>query len=150
MKKEQQFKMWMEDNRDFQQNTISSRIGNIHTVESVYGEIDDLYAEDKCEGLIDLLSYSLTDFKNDIPPRHQIEIDGNAYTGTASLLQAVRRYVEFLKWEAAGGMPVMVKIGGEFYKVATCVLNSLREKYGDDKAGLKAEIMAVGVKVEEL
>ncbi|MBD5302245.1 MAG: hypothetical protein HDS16_04510 [Bacteroides sp.] len=95
MKRE--FKNWLTEQYGLQENAANSRTSNISTIEKYYGDIDRLIAEGKADALLSDLSYSTDDERNNRAPAHNIPIDGNIRTGSATLKQALRRYMEFLQ-----------------------------------------------------
>ena len=83
-------------------STAESRVANCIIIElEQHVNLDECYANDKCERLIGLLTYSHEEQRRNRPPRHSIPIDGNVYDGTATYKSAVKKYVAF---KDAGGM----------------------------------------------
>jgi hypothetical protein len=78
-------------NRD----TANSRKTNCLTVCRYEGDLDVHYAKDLCLTIIGKLSYSSDDENHNRLPKHKIPIKGIIRTGTATLKQAVKLYVEF-------------------------------------------------------
>lgn len=95
MKKE--FKNWLIEEYGLQESAANSRTSNISTIEKYYGDIDILIAAGKIDALLSDLSYSTDDERNHRAPTHNIPINGNIRTGSATLKQALRRYMEFLR-----------------------------------------------------
>lgn len=91
--KEEKFKIWLL--KKYQQNTANSRWSNCQTVESYEGDLDNHFDLDKCGHLINKLTYSTKDQRENKPARHNIPINGDVRNGTATLKQAVRLYVDF-------------------------------------------------------
>jgi hypothetical protein len=77
------------------EKTANSRMSNCLRVEEFEGNLDEQYENDKCRALIEKLSYSTDDERNNCPPNHEIPIDGNIRNGTATLKSAVKLYVDF-------------------------------------------------------
>lgn len=94
MNKESFYK-WLQIIKGFEQGTSSSRISNCSRIEEYYGDLDEIYAKDRCESLKKELQYSREDFQKGIPPKHRIPIKGDAYNGTATLRRALNLYLEF-------------------------------------------------------
>ena len=59
-------------------------------------DLDALWDADRLGALIDRLTYSTADERNDRPQKHSVPIDGNIRTGSASLKDAVTLYRDFL------------------------------------------------------
>ncbi|MDE6072797.1 MAG: hypothetical protein K2G53_09655 [Muribaculaceae bacterium] len=95
MKKE--FKNWLIEDYGMQENSAYARTKNISTIEKYYGDIDSIIAAGKVATLLSDLSYSTDDERNHRAPAHNIPINGNIRTGSATLKQALRRYLEFLQ-----------------------------------------------------
>lgn len=91
--KEQEFKNWLE--KKYKKSVAQSRFSNCVRVENHVGDLDKYFNSDKCLSLIDSLTYSTEDFRNNELPNHSIPINGNIRTGTATLKQAVNLYVDF-------------------------------------------------------
>lgn len=89
------FYKWLQIIKKYDQGTCNSRISNCLRIEKYYGELDEIYAKDKCENLKKELEYSRKDFKRGVSPKHRIPIDGDAYNGTATLRSALNLYLEF-------------------------------------------------------
>lgn len=92
--KELEFSQWLKE-QGYDESTIRSRVSNCKTVEKYYLDLDRQYRKDKCEDLMTILSYTTADERSKLPPQHIIPINGDVRTGSASLKQAVKRYVEF-------------------------------------------------------
>ena len=88
-----QFKDWLKTNKNQKKNTISSRASNIKVVGEYYDILKE-FSIDECQGILDDLQYT----KNDDEPKTSIIIEGNYYNGLATYRQALRLFVEFLKY----------------------------------------------------
>lgn len=77
-------------------STAESRVANCIIVELAQSvDLDVCYANDRCEHLIDMLTYSREDQRRNRAPRHSIPIAGDVYEGTATYKTAVKKYVAF-------------------------------------------------------
>jgi hypothetical protein len=92
----EKFRNWLEFNGK-PQNTIQNRISNCRNVENYEGDLDQHYIKDYGLSLLDKLSYSTLDERNNSPAKHKIPIDGNMRNGSATLKQAVSLYMSFKK-----------------------------------------------------
>ena len=88
-----QFKDWLKTNKNQKKSTISSRVSNIRGIGEYYDVLKE-FSIDECQGILDDLQYS----KNDEEPKTSIIIEGNYYNGLATYRQALRLFVEFLKY----------------------------------------------------
>ena len=95
--KTEEFKTWMKEFCEFNDTTINNRISNCRKVEGTYGDLEEHYRKDECLQIINVLTYSTKDERENLPPRHNIPIDGNIRNGSATLKSAVKLYVEFEK-----------------------------------------------------
>ena len=95
MKKE--FKNWLIEEYGMQESAANARTSNISTIEKYYGDIDSLIVAGKIDALLSSLSYSTEDERNHRAPAHNIPINGNIRTGSATLKQALKRYTEFVQ-----------------------------------------------------
>lgn len=93
----EEFKAWMINFCDFNHTTINNRLSNCKKVESCYGDLEENFRKDKCRKIINDLTYSVKDERDNTPPRHNIPINGNIRNGSATLKQAVNLYIEFEK-----------------------------------------------------
>ncbi|MFD2606222.1 endonuclease NucS domain-containing protein [Euzebyella marina] len=89
------FKVWLDEENGSDYRTIQSRISNCRTVENHEGDLDEHYAKDNGLSLLERLSYSTEDQRNDLPANHKIPINGNLRTGSATLKQAVKLYMAY-------------------------------------------------------
>lgn len=89
------FKKWLIDENRHSDSTANSRVANILTVERHYGDIDTLIRNGGAINLLNELSYSTEDERNGLPQKHRIPINGNIRTGSATLKQAVKKYISF-------------------------------------------------------
>ena len=96
--KTEEFRNWLIE-QGYQPNVANTRVGNCLTVCNYEGDLDLLYAKDKCQELISRLCYSTQDERNHAPVRHKIPINGNQRTGSATLKQAVGLYIRYLSNE---------------------------------------------------
>ena len=88
-----QFKDWLKTTKNQKSRTVSSRVTNIRTVGKYYDILKE-FSIDECQSVLDDLQFS----KNDSEPKTSIVIEGNYYNGLATYRQAVRLFVEFLKY----------------------------------------------------
>lgn len=90
-----EFKTWLIEEYGLRETAAASRAGNISTIEKYYGDIEDIIKAGNVIDLLNDLSYSTDDERNNRPLAHKIPIDGNYRTGSATLKQALTRYIEF-------------------------------------------------------
>ena len=88
------------------ENTIRSRISNCKRVEEYEGNLDRLFDDDELRDLERRLSYTRDDQGAGRPLNHKIPIDGDEYTGSASLKASVRLYRAFRNYQNEGSPPV--------------------------------------------
>jgi len=86
---------WLSSNRRYGTGTINSRVSNCKTVEGCEGDLDEHFDQDSLRGLVEKLTYSKADERQNRPARHQIPINGNVHNGTATLRWAVSLYKLF-------------------------------------------------------
>ena len=117
-------------------SATENRVANCITVEREQRvDLDVCYANDRCEHLINLLTYSREDKRKSRPPRHNILIDGDIYNGTATYKSAVKKYVAFK--DAGGtvrGKPISPKVDSPEVRVKPMVSDvANNQKNGDDE-----------------
>ncbi len=77
------------------QSTCRSRVANCQTVENYEGDLDDHFRVDEFTSLLKCLTFSKSDLQRGLATKHRVPIDGNLYTGTATLRNAIRLYWQF-------------------------------------------------------
>ena len=92
----EEFRVWLCHVKALKESTASSRISNCVNVEKYVGDLDGLFKQDQLYELLGKLSYSKEDQRQNRLAHHAIPIDGDIYTGTATLRSAIRLYKEFL------------------------------------------------------
>ncbi|MRM86605.1 hypothetical protein D1Z97_01150 [Riemerella anatipestifer] len=90
----QKFKLWLEF-KGKSKKTIQNRISNCKNVERYEGCLDKHYANDYGAIILYKLSYSAEDERNNLIPKHSVTINGKIRTGTATLKQAVKLYIDY-------------------------------------------------------
>jgi hypothetical protein len=93
--KEGAFRSWLSSDRNYGTGTVNSRVSNCKTVEGCEGDLDKHFEQDRLRGLVEKLTYSKADERQNRAARHRIPINGNVYNGTATLRSAVSLYKQF-------------------------------------------------------
>ncbi|MDO6738735.1 DUF262 domain-containing protein [Wenyingzhuangia sp. 2_MG-2023] len=120
-----EFKDWLIDSEKYDTTTINSRLGNCSTIEQAYGNLDGHYEKDRLSAVSKLLKYSKQDQREGVKPQLPLEIDGNIYTGLATLRQALNRYLEFkLELEADGDSVEEIVLNNDFKIINNSKLTS--------------------------
>ena len=94
--------------QNYQSGTISAQMHRAGRVEEYYGDLDALFAEDRLESLIQELTYTTQDRRNNRPNETKIPFEGNAYNNLASYRDAARRYRRFLEDDVETDEPEVV------------------------------------------
>lgn len=89
------FRTWLEDQK-YDDDTVDSRMSNCKNVEKYYS-LDKQFSKDEGASLMEQLSYSTDDERQNIKQKHKVPIDGNIREGSATLKSAVKLYMEFRK-----------------------------------------------------
>ncbi len=100
---EQAFRMWLRQARGLKKAVVASRVSNCRRVEQHKGDLDTHWNRDRLVALLDQFDYSKKDQRNGTPPRHGILIEGDPYTGTATLKHAIDLYRAFRDTNEADG-----------------------------------------------
>lgn len=90
------FKIWLELN-GYTFSTIQNRISNCRNVENYEGDLDKHFFKDSGISLLERLAYSTADERDNLPANHKVPINGNVRNGSATLKQAVKLYMDFMK-----------------------------------------------------
>jgi len=79
----------------YSKHTSDSRKANCSRIEKFEGDLDEHFNKDHCSGLLYKLSYSIDDERNSRPQKHNIPIQGDIRSGTATFRHAVIQYIDF-------------------------------------------------------
>ncbi|MEI7727684.1 MAG: hypothetical protein WCK09_21435 [Bacteroidota bacterium] len=93
--KTEQFAQWLKETKKYKKNVIQSRVSNCHRVEKYYADLDAHYRKDGGRHLSTSFSYSTRDEREKRLTLHVVPINGNLRTGTATLKQAIKLYIQF-------------------------------------------------------
>ena len=88
------FRDWLAT-RGNKPSSVSSRISNTRRVEEHYGDLDELYDQDRLAGTLNALQYSRDDEKRNRPNPSKLKIDRNLYKTLGYLRSAVSVYRDF-------------------------------------------------------
>lgn len=72
-----------------------SRVSNLRRIESSYGDLDALYAEDGLASILEGLTYTASDANSGAANPTLIPIDGDIRNGLATLRSALNKYKQF-------------------------------------------------------
>lgn len=86
--------------RGLKKNTAQTRAGNCATIEEFEGDLDRQFREDGLNSLLERMRYSVDDHRSNRPARHSVPINGNIYTGTATLKRALKLYISFKRGDS--------------------------------------------------
>lgn len=75
--------------------TWRTKLSELRRVEAEYGDLDELYDEDELVGLIEELTYSMADAREDRPNPSRLLIEGDIRNNLASYKSAVQKYARF-------------------------------------------------------
>ncbi|MDE6586770.1 MAG: hypothetical protein K2K40_00355 [Paramuribaculum sp.] len=101
--KETDFFNWLVGNGQ-QENSARTVVSRVKRIEEAYPELDSRFEDGSIQMLLNVFTYTKSDESNKRIPLHKIEIDGNPYTGTQSLKNALTQYIEFMHSEMADGV----------------------------------------------
>jgi endonuclease len=76
-------------------STWRTKLSELRGVEARYGDIDTLYDQDELATLIDELTYTAADARDNRPNPSRFEIDGDLRSNLASYKSAVQKYARF-------------------------------------------------------
>lgn len=88
------FKQWLIE-QNYDESAAISRASNIQRLERYYGNLDEYILSGRARELMDELTYTKEDEKNERPQKHLVTIVGNVYNGTATLKAAFKLYLDF-------------------------------------------------------
>lgn len=91
----EEFREWLKE-QGYQPNVANTRVGNCLTVCNYEDDLDSLYANDKCQDLMNRLCYSTQYERNNAPVRYRIPINGNTPVRGAGILNSNLRYLPLI------------------------------------------------------
>lgn len=88
--------------------TVGSRFSGTRRIENALGDLDAHWSRDRGRSVVAKFQYSRADASRGVSPRHGIRIDGDPYTGTATLRRSAVLYFEFCAaWPPGQVAPVV-------------------------------------------
>ena len=88
------YQTWLE-RRETDPGTLRSRMSTLRRIEGVYGDLDAAFDADGLGSVLETLEYSGTDARSKAPNPSQVEINGDLYSGLASLRSHLRAYAHY-------------------------------------------------------
>ncbi len=88
------YRLWLEQQK-YDAGTVNAQMYRAARVEEHHGNLDDHYASDHMESLIDALRYSTDDKRHSRPNPSKIPFEGDIRNNLASYRNAVERYRRF-------------------------------------------------------
>src|SRR3712207_2444316 len=89
-----EYRQWLVAQK-YASNTVSAQMHRAARVEEFHGDLDVHYANDRMEGLLQMLRYSTDDARRNRPNPTRIPIEGDIRNNLASYLNAIERYRRF-------------------------------------------------------
>ncbi|MDP3007976.1 MAG: hypothetical protein Q8N30_02765 [Methylococcales bacterium] len=94
------FYEWLKQHKGYDENTTTSRISNVETIERYYGKLDSHFLNGTYQQeVVETLEYSTQDERKNRENPSKIPIDGNIRNGLATYKNAAKLYQNFLKEE---------------------------------------------------
>lgn len=90
------YKTWLAA-QEYAENTIAAQLNRIAKVEQFYGELDQVFAQNEYDKLINELTYSTQDERCHKPNPSRLVFDGSIRKNLQSYKGAVVRYKDFLE-----------------------------------------------------
>jgi endonuclease len=94
------YRLWLTQQK-YDAGTITAQLHRAGRVEKLYGDLDQLFAADRLEGVLASLQYTVEDKRSGRPNPSKIPIEGDIRSNLASYKDAVRRYRRFRDAEPA-------------------------------------------------
>jgi hypothetical protein len=88
------YERWLAQQK-YDAGTITTQMHRAGRVEKCHGDLDEHYARDHMESLIQMLRYSKDDQRHNRPNPSKIPFDGDIYNNLASYRNAAERYRKF-------------------------------------------------------
>ena len=143
--KNQAFREWLEAR--FAANTVSTQLSTCRRVEAAYGDLDEIFDDDRFEALIVALTYSKTDEGKELPNPSKMSIERSIYDTLSSCRTALRTYRNFREdpvsvpvsaenaLEVAGEL-IRERREGKQFEVERHLQEELRKEIGQLESGL--------------
>lgn len=93
--KQDEFRKWLVANGQTD-SSASSRVSSARRVEQHLGDLDELFAQEDRDSILNRFSYSAEEEREERANPSQVPVDGALCTGLASLQQALKLYYSFL------------------------------------------------------
>ena len=77
------------------ESTFRTKLSELRRVEFRYGDLDEQFDRDELQNIIDELTYSSADARDNRPNPSRLEIDGDIRNNLASYKSAVQKYARF-------------------------------------------------------
>ena len=130
--------------QNYQSGTITAQMHRAGRAEEHYGDLDNLYNNDRLERLISELTYTTQDRRNNRLNETKIPFEGNTYNNLASYKDAIRRYRKFLEDDTDTYDPEVIEVetSAEPESIQTIGLEkdmqvAIRHNIGQVEQGLK-------------
>jgi 5-methylcytosine-specific restriction protein B len=92
--RETEFRTWLADSGK-RPPAISRHISDVRRVETDSGDLDAVYQQDRCRGLLAQLAYSRADRQADTSNPTSIVVEGDLFKALASMRSTISSYVQF-------------------------------------------------------
>lgn len=107
------YKDWLEEQK-YAPNTVVAQLHRVGRVEESYGSLDDHARDGTLQSVIDELTYSTEDERQEKPNPSRIRFEGNTRNNLQAYKNAVVRYRKFLTgWERSDTAPPLAGAPGD-------------------------------------
>ncbi|MDE0679608.1 MAG: endonuclease NucS [Gammaproteobacteria bacterium] len=135
------YRAWLEA-RGLAQRSLGTRISDAKRVENHYGDLDELYAENRLANVLQELQYSKSDQRRNAPNPSKIPINGNLYDCLSSYRVAVNKYREYLESDDDGSSPEPIEQSDDdgwerLFGLERDLQATLRDQIGQLEPGLE-------------
>ena len=139
------FREWL--SARFATNTVSTQISTCRRVEAAYGDLDNLYDEDRFEAILGELTYTKFDEAKRLPNPSKMQIERSVYDTLSSCRTALRTYRNFredpgsVQVSAVNALEVVGELirerkEGKQFEVERHLQEELRKEISQLEAGL--------------
>ena len=129
------YRPWLEQQK-YDPGTIQAQMHRAGRVEKYHGDLDQHYAQDRLQSVIDALRYSTDDKRRNKPNPSKIPFDGDIYNNLASYRNAVERYRRFRDTGADETEPQVVT------DIRSDVVTAIVEEEVGQRIGLERDMQA--------
>lgn len=124
------FRKWLEAN--YSPNTVATKLSEARQLAKAYGDLDELYDEDRLEAVMESLRYSTADKAQGLPNPSKVPLTSDLYRDLSNLRTTVNYYRRY-RGDKSSPKPDANAVNRTIDECAALGLNAFLETYGFGK-----------------